>query len=206
MFYNSFSSGWSRDHDDLFWAKNLESSKYFDGYNMPIQFDGKESNSWKRFYDNTILSKINSRKSSYHNSEIFLYNSFNLYNFKVSEKLGYINKRNINKIHIQEFFYENLNRTDILRFRFKATDRNNLICKLKCNINNKIIYTTSDKITDITVLITGENLVNKTRLKPSKERTVLDFSSKKLPKNFTIELRGSKSLNKNEWIDIYFTF
>ena len=206
MLYNSFSSGWSRDHDDLFWAKNLESSKYFDGYNMPIQFDGKESNSWKRFYDNTILSKINSRKSSYHNSEIFLYNSFNLYNFKVSEKLGYINKRNINKIHIQEFFYENLNRTDILRFRFKATDRNNLICKLKCNINNKIIYTTSDKITDITVLITGENLVNKTRLKPSKERTVLDFSSKKLPKNFTIELRGSKSLNKNEWIDIYFTF
>ena len=99
-----------------------------------------------------------------------------------------------------------MNRTDILRFRFKATDRNNLICKLKCNINNKIIYTTSDKVTDITVLITGENLVNKTRLKPSKERTVLDFSSKKLPKNFTIELRGSKSLNKNEWIDIYFTF
>ena len=36
MLYNSFSSGWSRDHDDLFWAKNLESSKYFDGYNMPM--------------------------------------------------------------------------------------------------------------------------------------------------------------------------
>jgi hypothetical protein len=206
MLYNSFSSGWSRDHDDLFWAKNLESSKYFDGYNMPIQFDGKESNSWKRFYDNTILSKINSRKSSYHNSEIFLYDSFNLYNFRVSEKLGYINKRNINKIHIQEYFYENLNNANILRFRFRATDRNNLICKFKCNINNKFIYSTSDKINDITIIITEGNLVNKTRLKPRKERTVLDFSSKKLPKNFTIELRGSKNLNKNEWIDIYFTF
>ena len=205
MVFNSITTSWSREHDDLEWAKNTESAKYFlDGFHMPIQYDGYESNAYKIFYNTYLFSKIYCNKFNFNNQEIFLYDT---YNFDVRNTLNFesfLNIESITNIEIQDFPRKMLNERGMFRVRFKNSKVTNRLCSFSCLKNQKMIFSTSSSINDIQVVINCESWVNQTRLKASQQMAVLDFRSMKLPNEFTVELIGAKSLKSGEWLDIYF--
>jgi hypothetical protein len=205
MVFNSITTAWSRDHDDLEWAKNLVSAKYFpDGFHMPIQYDGDESNAYKIFYSPYLFSKIYCNKFNFNNQEIFLYDT---YNFDVKNHLNFesfLNIESISNIESHNSFPEMLNKRGIFRFRFKNSKVTNKLCSFSCLKNQKMIFSTSSSINEIQVVINCGSWVNQTRLKASQQMAVLEFRSKKLPNEFTVELIGAKGLQYGEWLDIYF--
>ena len=51
-------SVWSRKHDDLHWSEHVRSARFFSQYDVPVEFDGDESNAWTISAAGTTWDKL----------------------------------------------------------------------------------------------------------------------------------------------------
>ncbi len=71
-FVNAVTSGWSRDHADIQWTRNLASCVHFTDYSMPIQFDGS-ANFWYHTYTREQCRVLGGEASELDEPDLFLF-------------------------------------------------------------------------------------------------------------------------------------